>query len=300
MPATPPVPFPAAFLAAFPAEPLPEIRGSCGTGASSGVASAPPPEVRVSLVGAGPGAPDLITLRGANRLRAADIVIHDCLVSPELLTLCRPDAEIIPAGKRAGQHHVRQETINALLLEKAATGLRVVRLKGGDPLVFGRGGEEARVLAAAGVAFEIVPGVTAACAAGAAARVPLTHRGLAAGVLFLAGHGSHAGAVDWPRIAALRGVTLCIYMGARSLRETARKLLDNGMPGETPLAVVAQASLPGEIIFRSTLGGVAAGTGEGPATATEKGAGMGTGMGTMENLPTPALVLVGDVVGGMV
>ncbi|MDR2845617.1 MAG: uroporphyrinogen-III C-methyltransferase [Puniceicoccales bacterium] len=240
----------------------------------------PPP--LVSLVGAGPGDADLITVRGLKRLREAEVVIYDSLAGTDLLAHCAPDAELISAGKRCGAHGAEQTQINALLVEKARAGLRVVRLKGGDPLVFGRGGEEALALAEAGIACEIIPGVTAAAAAAAAAQIPLTHRALSGGVLFLTGHESAKPAdiatrVPWEQAGALPDVTLCIYMGVKNLPAIAARLLAGGMAAETPLAVVSKASLPDETVHETTVGAAAAGALDG-------------------EIETPALVLIGAVV----
>src|SRR5262245_57315977 len=142
----------------------------------------------VSLVGAGPGDPELLTIKGLRRLRAADVVVYDALANLELLRECHPGAELIDVGKRAGQHMREQESINALLIAKARAGLQVVRLKGGDPFVFGRGGEEAAALAAAGVPWEVVPGVTSAIGVPAYAGIPVTHRAVASSVAFITGH----------------------------------------------------------------------------------------------------------------
>src|SRR5512145_2562176 len=142
----------------------------------------------VSLIGAGPGDPELITVKGLRRLRAADVVVYDALVNDALLRECRADAALIYAGKRAGQHYRSQVEINALLIEKARLGSQVVRLKGGDPFVFGRGGEEAQALAAAGIAWEVVPGVSSAIAAPAYAGIPLTHRAAASSFAVITGH----------------------------------------------------------------------------------------------------------------
>jgi uroporphyrin-III C-methyltransferase len=239
---------------------------------------------RIVLVGAGPGAADLITVRGLQRLQAADVVIYDSLVAPELLARCKADAELIFAGKRAGHPHTGQDAINALLVEKARSGRRVVRLKGGDPFIFGRGGEEARALTAAGIAFEVVPGVTAACAAGAAAQIPLTHRDCAGGVLFLTGHGNTGrdSEVDWAKVAALRGVTLCVYMGVRKLPEIAGSLLAGGMSAETSVALISQASLPDERVLKTTLGILV-------SAHFSDGA-------ELSAIQTPALVLIGKVI----
>src|SRR5262245_27719238 len=158
----------------------------------------------VSLIGAGPGDPELITLKGLRRLQAADVVIYDALVSPELLRECRANAELIDVGKRACRASPRQEAINTLLEEKGHMGLRVARLKGGDPFVFGRGGEEAEVLAAAGIAWEVVPGVSSAIAAPAYAGIPVTHRALASSFAVVTGHEDPARSqsrLDWQALA---------------------------------------------------------------------------------------------------
>ena len=178
---------------------------------------------QVSLVGAGPGDPELITLRGMKRLVEADVVIYDDLISPELMAYIRPDAERIFVGKRCGKHAMEQQRINVLLVEKALSGKKVVRLKGGDPFIFGRGGEELADLIKAGVRVEVVPGVTAAAAAGAAAWVPLTHREFSSGVIFLTGHESPdkpEASIDWQALARTR-MTLCIYMGVSKIASIA-------------------------------------------------------------------------------
>lgn len=198
----------------------------------------------VSLVGAGPGAADLITVRGQRRLEAADVVVYDELAGREHLASCRPEAERIYVGKRAGAHHLTQPEIGRLLVALARAGRRVVRLKGGDPLIFGRGGEEADVLEAAGVPVEIVPGVTAASAAGAAAGLPLTHREYASSVVLVTGHecaGKVSPAVDWAALVASRA-TLCIYMGGRRAESLAAELMAAGARPDLPAAAVAGAS----------------------------------------------------------
>ena len=232
----------------------------------------------VLLVGAGPGAADLITLRGARALREAEVVLYDDLANPELLELCGPEAERIYVGKRAGSHSVKQGEINALLIEKARTGKRVVRLKGGDPMFFGRTAEEIEALATAGFAFEIVPGVTAATAAGAAAGIPLTQRGVTSTAVFVAGHACadrNGTPVDWRALAALRA-TLCIYMGTRHFAEIARELAAGGLPESTPVAVVAGATLTEQSLRVGTLA-------EGDAL-----------LGNLDG--RPALIVVGEVV----
>ena len=206
---------------------------------------------RVTLVGAGPGAVDLITLRGRRALEAADVVVYDDLANADLLDFCPPTAGRIYVGKRAGRHCAAQETIGAILVREARQDRRVVRLKGGDPLVFGRGGEEEQVLAEAGIPFEIVPGVTAALAAGAVAGIPLTHRRHASAVVFVTGHEcgekSRETSVDWRALARTRA-TLCIYMGVRRLAEIAAELREGGLLGSTPVAVVANATLPDQSV----------------------------------------------------
>ncbi|MDB6092615.1 MAG: uroporphyrin-III C-methyltransferase [Verrucomicrobia bacterium] len=206
---------------------------------------------KVTLVGAGPGAPDLITLRGQLALVKADVIIYDDLANAELLTVCRADAVKIYVGKRAGRHYMPQEEIGAILVREALPGRKVVRLKGGDPLVFGRGGEEAELLTKAGIDFEIVPGVTAASAAGAMAGIPLTQRGVASAVVFVTGHEcrdkSPEAEVDWAALARTRA-TLCIYMGARRLSAIAAALIQGGLSGDTPMAVVTNASLANEAV----------------------------------------------------
>jgi uroporphyrin-III C-methyltransferase len=209
------------------------------------------PAGRVTLVGAGPGALDLITVRGQKALESADVVIYDDLANASLLEICRAGIEKIYVGKRAGRHGATQEEIGAILVREAAKNRHVVRLKGGDPLIFGRGGEEEQVLADAGIPFEIVPGVTAAVAAGAVAGIPLTHRLHASAVVFVTGHECKGkpgeAAVDWPALARTRA-TLCIYMGVRRLGGIAAELREGGLPGNTPVAVIANATLPNQAV----------------------------------------------------
>lgn len=233
----------------------------------------------VVLVGAGPGAADLITIRGQRALISAEVLVYDDLVGPGILEMCSASAERIYVGKRSGKHAVPQEEIGAILVRKAQEGRNVVRLKGGDPLIFGRGGEEALVLAAAGIAFEIVPGVTAAAAAGAMSGIPLTHRDHASAVLFVTGHecaGKSSGrSVNWQALAA-SGATLCIYMGVKRLPAIAQALREGGMPDTTPVAVVINATLPGEKIHLTQIGA--------PDVLPAESAGQ------------PAIIIVGEVV----
>jgi uroporphyrinogen III methyltransferase / synthase len=235
---------------------------------------------RVALVGAGPGDPGLITVRGLALLRRADVVVYDRLVDPRLLDEAPLEAQRIFAGKASGAHALSQERINALLIAHARRGHRVVRLKGGDPFVFGRGGEEAGALAAAGIPFEIVPGVSAAVAVPAYAGIPLTHRGTASSFAVVTGHeddGKAETAVDWSRLATAVD-TLVILMGARSLPRIAAALIDGGRPGDTPVAIIrwgttdAQATLVGRL---DRIGALA----------------------ESRQLAPPAVIIVGDVVG---
>ena len=197
---------------------------------------------RVALVGAGPGDPELLTLRAARLLADADLVLYDALVSPETVALA-PRAQRFCVGKRAGRPSVRQETIHAVMIRAARRGRRVVRLKGGDPFVLGRGGEEALALAAAGVAFEVVPGVTSAVAAPALAGIPVTHRGLSAACVVVSGHEEAA----WrPALDGLSpgSATVVVMMGLAARGAIAARLLARGWPGATPSAVAWAAGTP--------------------------------------------------------
>lgn len=210
---------------------------------------------KVYLVGAGPGDPGLLTVRGRELLERADVVVYDSLVDEGLLALA-PKAEAVFVGKRPGRHALEQSDINRILIEQAARAGRVVRLKGGDPLLFGRGGEEALALAAAGVPFEIVPGVTAALGAAAYAGIPVTQRGIAGTVSFVTGHlepGAEGILLD--RIH-LEG-TLVFYMITKNLPKITDELLRLGRPADTPAAVVQQATLPRQRVVQGTLGDIA-------------------------------------------
>jgi len=209
---------------------------------------------RVVLIGAGPGDPDLITVKGARALGEADVVVFDRLASPELLERCRPDAERIYVGKEPGRDHLSQARINELLVDAARRGLVVARLKGGDPFVFGRGGEEVLACAAAGVPCEVIPGVTSATAAGVAAGVPLTHRGVARSFAVVTGTTATDGAeVD---LEALAGAvdTLVILMAAGKLESLCRTLVAAGRPADEPAAVVQWATTADERRVIASLG----------------------------------------------
>ena len=213
----------------------------------------------VYLVGAGPGDPELLTLKGRRVLGEADVVVYDHLVAPELLELTGPGCERIFAGKKGGEFNHPQGEIDQALVRLALAGKTVVRLKGGDPFVFGRGGEEAAALAAAGIPFEIVPGITSALAAAAYAGIPLTHRLHSSSVVLLTGHEdpSKPGAtVRWEDYARLKA-TLCIYMGVRNLADIARRLEAGGLSAATPAAIVQSATTGEHRRILATLGTLA-------------------------------------------
>jgi len=213
----------------------------------------------VYLVGAGPGDPGLLTLRGRDCLRRAEVVIYDYLANPLLLREAPPEAECIFVGKCRGNHHRPQDEINALLVEKAKAGKRVVRLKGGDPFIFGRGGEEAQVLRRHGIPFEIVPGVTAGHAAAAYAGIPLTHRDFTTSLGMVTGHldsREDLDHIDWPHLANGCG-TLVFYMGVANLERIAAELVRHGRPASTPVALVRWATLPAQETLIGTLGDIA-------------------------------------------
>lgn len=207
----------------------------------------------VYLVGAGPGDPELITVRGLSLLRRAGVVLYDRLVHPDLLEAAPPEAERIFVGKAPGRHACPQEAINDLLIEKAREGIVVVRLKGGDPFVFGRGGEEALALAGAGIPFEVVPGVSSAVSAPAYAGIPVTHRGVAHAFTVVTGHTCDlpGGEPDWAALA--QAGTLVILMGLARLPHIARDLLDRGHAPGTPVAVVSHGTTGAQTVVEGTL-----------------------------------------------
>jgi uroporphyrinogen III methyltransferase/synthase len=213
---------------------------------------------KVWLVGAGPGDPGLITVAGVAALAEAEVVVYDRLVSAQFLALAPSAAERIFVGKEASAHTLSQPEINALLVEKARQGKRVVRLKGGDPYVFGRGGEEAEALVQAGVPFEVVPGVTSAVAVPAYAGIPVTHRGLASSFAVITGHEDPAKAetaIDWSKLAT--GVdTLVFLMGTATLPQIVEKLIENGRPADTPVAVVRWGTTPAQEVVTGALGDI--------------------------------------------
>ncbi|AGB81118.1 uroporphyrin-III C-methyltransferase [Serratia sp. FGI94] len=207
----------------------------------------------IALVGAGPGDVGLLTLRGLQVMQQADVVLYDHLVSDQILDLVRRDAERICVGKRAGAHLVIQEETNRLLVELAQQGKRVVRLKGGDPFIFGRGGEELQVAAAAGIPFQVVPGVTAAAGATAYAGIPLTHRDHAQSVTFITGHCRPDGdGLDWADLARARQ-TLAIYMGTMKAADISQRLIAHGREAQTPVAVISRGTRADQQVLTGTL-----------------------------------------------
>lgn len=210
---------------------------------------------KVYLVGAGPGDPELITLKGKRLLEEAEVVIYDRLVGHEVLGYANPAAEKIFVGKEDSCHTLPQEEINRLIADKAMEGKKVVRLKGGDPYIFGRGGEEAHLLFDEGIPFEVVPGVTAASGVAAYAGMPLTDRRHASAVTFVTGHkrvGSEMEEVNWKALADLDN-TLVFYMGVKNLGTITENLLKNGQPGDTPAAVVRCGTMPEQQTIEGTL-----------------------------------------------
>jgi uroporphyrin-III C-methyltransferase len=210
--------------------------------------------VTVYLVGAGPGDPDLLTLRAASLLARADVIVHDRLIDHRLLASAAPWAELVDVGKTPGSPCHSQAEINRILVERGRTHDVVVRLKGGDPFVFGRGGEEAEVLVANGIAVEVVPGVSSSIAAPAAAGIPVTMRGIASGVTIVTAHQDPAqeNGLDWDALAR-SGTTLVVLMGAARARQVSQRLIAGGMRPDMPVAVITSATNPDQLIDRTTL-----------------------------------------------
>lgn len=208
----------------------------------------------VMLVGAGPGDPDLLTVKARRLLEEVDVVVYDRLVAKDILALIPPSTERIFAGKQASNHYMPQEDINSLLVDLARMGKRVARLKGGDPFVFGRGGEEALHLVRHGVPFEVVPGITSSAGCAAYAGIPLTHRGLAHGVRFVTGHtkGDEPLDLDW-RSLADPDTTLVVYMGVANVAVISAKLIEHGLPAETPVAILNNGTRTNQKAVTTTL-----------------------------------------------
>jgi uroporphyrin-III C-methyltransferase len=237
---------------------------------------------KVYLVGAGPGDPELLTVKALRLLRTADAVLHDDLVAPEILKLIPSTAQVHNVGKRCGKKKILQGEINFLMVELAASGLRVVRLKSGDPLIFGRAGEEIESLRANNIPFEIVPGVTSALGAAAAAQIPLTHRRASSALVLITAHRASkkdgiekdATDTDWSKFVA-SGATLVIYMPGQDYSDIARRLAAAGLAGKTPCAVISRASTKYQGTHRTTV----------------------SDLHRAPQLPSPTLLIVGEVVG---
>ncbi|WP_313435218.1 uroporphyrinogen-III C-methyltransferase [Novosphingobium sp.] len=211
---------------------------------------------RVYLVGAGPGDPDLLTLRAARLLMNAALIVHDGLVDPAILSMAKPSARLVSVAKSRARHTLKQEEINALLVREALAGHDVVRLKGGDPFVFGRGGEEAEACHAAGVPVDVVPGISSALGASAAAQIPLTHRDHASIVTFVAGQCKGLTDQDWSGLAG-KGRTLVIFMGIATAAQIAEKLMADGLAPDVPVAVIENATRSAMRVLRGPLAGLA-------------------------------------------
>ena len=226
-------------------------------------------------MGAGPGNPDLLTLRAARLIENADVLVHDGLVSDDILAMAKPTAQLISVAKKRARHTLPQDDINALLIREAKSGRDVVRLKGGDPLIFGRGGEEAEDARAAGVPVEIVPGISAANGAAAATQIALTHRDAASIVSFVAGQCKGLSDQDWSGLAG-KGRTLVIYMGVKTAPQIAEKLMADGLAPDVPLAVIENGARPEMRVVRGLLAGL--------PDLVERQA-----------IQSPALIVIGDV-----
>ncbi len=229
----------------------------------------------VWLVGAGPGDPDLLTLRAARLIMQARIIVHDGLVDPSILAMANPAARLISVAKRRSRHTMPQDDINALLVREALAGNDVVRLKGGDPFIFGRGGEEAEACRTAGVPVDVVPGISAAMGAAAAALLPLTHRDSASIVSFVAGQCKGLTEQDWSGLAG-QGRTLVIYMGVATAEAIAEKLIADGLSPAMPVAVIERATRPDMRVLRSSIAGLAALVAE-------------------QRVKSPAVIVIGEV-----
>lgn len=231
---------------------------------------------KVWLVGAGPGNPELLTVKAARLIAQADALVFDHLVSNDIMDMARPDARRIYAGKEASNHTLPQDSINQLLVDLANEGLSVVRLKGGDPFIFGRGGEELETLAASGIPFEVVPGITAAAGCAAYAGFPLTHRDHAQAVTFVTGHLKDGTVnLDWPALSRPRQ-TVVFYMGIGAAAEICRQMINHGLPSLTPAAVIRNGTQPDQQTVLATLGTL-------PQRIAETG------------IKPPALIVVGSV-----
>lgn len=229
---------------------------------------------KVYLVGAGPGDPELLTVRALRLLQSADVVLYDDLVSPEILSLISSTAELYPVGKRCGSKSIRQEEINFLMIALAETGRQVIRLKSGDPLIFGRAGEEIEALRKAGIASEIVPGITSALGAAAAAQIPLTHRRASSALVLLTGQQASGSKVaEWKKLVS-SGSTLVLYMPGKNYTEISSKLRAAGLEKGTPCALISRATTPQQRVHRTSVGE----------------------LGAAPHLASPTILMVGEVV----
>lgn len=236
---------------------------------------------KVYLIGAGPGDPKLLTIKAAEAIAASDVIVYDYLVNPEVLAHSRRRAELVYAGKRAGEHSLSQDEINQLLIARARRGQIVARLKGGDPFIFGRGGEEAEALVEAGIVWEVIPGISSGIAAAAYAGIPLTHRGYSSSVAFITGHDSGSAGkrpVDWSA-AAHAADTLVIFMCAETIGKIARELIRSGRAASTPIAILRWGTYEHQEVYSGTL--------EDLMAAGEYGQDF--------KIEPPALAIIGDV-----
>ena len=245
------------------------------TAIDAGGAPEQAPRGHVALVGAGPGARDLLTLRAARLIEGADLIVHDGLVDPAILAMARKGAMLISVAKRRSKHTLPQDDINALLVREAKAGRSPVRLKGGDPLIFGRGGEEAEAARAAGVRVEIVPGISAANGTAAAAQIALTHRDASSIVSFVAGQCKGLSDQNWSGLAG-KGRTLVIYMGVKTAPQIAEKLMEDGLAPDMPVAVIENAARPEMRVLRGLLAGL-------------------PDLVESEEVVSPALIVIGEV-----
>lgn len=249
-----------------------------GKDSQSAVSTEARPLGRVSLIGAGPGDPELLTLKALRRLEGAEVILHDRLVSEEILALANPAARRVYVGKVRSDHSLPQSGINQALLDWAHSGKQVVRLKGGDPFIFGRGGEELEALVAQGIEVEVIPGITAASGCAAYAGIPLTHRDHAQSVRLVTGHLRNGSSdLDWPALAS-PGQTLVFYMGLHGMEEICRQLIAHGLAPQTPMALIEQGTTARQRVHRGTLAAM-------PSSLAHA------------ILQPPTLIIVGGVVG---
>jgi uroporphyrin-III C-methyltransferase len=237
---------------------------------------------KVFLIGAGPGDPGLLTIKAAGAIATADVVVYDYLVNPQVLAHSRPEAELIYAGKRAGEHSMSQKEINRLLIRRALGGQTVARLKGGDPFIFGRGGEEAEALAAAEIEWEVIPGISSGVSAAAYSGIPLTHRDYSSSVMFITGHGQQekGKTINWSAVATT-AETLVIFMCAETISQTARKLVAGGRAQSTPIAIVRWGTYEYQELYLGSLASLISAADETPAFSIEP----------------PAIAIIGEVAG---